>query len=184
MWRCFSNVIEGGLHYIDEPEGMFGIAKKTMFKVAFHSGFNNIWGGLMTIPEARNIKKCMSEHTECVSYEILRQEALETMDPRDPDVTLYQETTKQQEVEVKNKKERLIVNPEALPEDPSDGSVAYDDNSIWKEDESSSDERLIEYQTVLKTNSLSWNISFGGRVESRKLRYRSFLLKVWYENLL
>jgi len=130
MWRCFSNVIEGGLHYIDEPEGMFGIAKKTMFKVAFHSGFNNIWGGLMTIPEARNIKKCMSEHTECVSYEILRQEALETMDPRDPDVTLYQETTKQQEVEVKNKKERLIVNPEALPEDPSDGSVAYDDNSI------------------------------------------------------
>ena len=24
MWRCLSNVIEGGLHYIDNPEGLYG----------------------------------------------------------------------------------------------------------------------------------------------------------------
>ena len=29
------------------------LAKKTMFKVAFHGGFSNMWSGLMTIPEVR-----------------------------------------------------------------------------------------------------------------------------------
>ena len=24
MWRCLSKVIEGGLHYIDKPEGLMG----------------------------------------------------------------------------------------------------------------------------------------------------------------
>ena len=24
MWRCLSHVIEGGLHYIDNPEGLYG----------------------------------------------------------------------------------------------------------------------------------------------------------------
>ena len=24
MWRCLSRVIEGGLHYIDNPEGLYG----------------------------------------------------------------------------------------------------------------------------------------------------------------
>merc|ERR1719430_2822915 len=53
MWRCLSKVIEGGLHYIDDPDGLMGFAKKTMFKIAFHGGFSNVWSGVMTIPEAR-----------------------------------------------------------------------------------------------------------------------------------
>ena len=24
MWRCLSRVIEGGLHYIDNPDGLYG----------------------------------------------------------------------------------------------------------------------------------------------------------------
>ena len=24
MWRCLSKVIEGGLHYIDDPDGLMG----------------------------------------------------------------------------------------------------------------------------------------------------------------
>merc|ERR1719411_2517375 len=32
MWRCLSKVVEGGLHYIDNPHGLYGLAKKTMFK--------------------------------------------------------------------------------------------------------------------------------------------------------
>ena len=24
MWRCLSKVVEGGLHYIDHPEGLYG----------------------------------------------------------------------------------------------------------------------------------------------------------------
>lgn len=127
MWRCLSKVIEGGLHYIDKPEGLMGMAKKTMFKVAFHGGFSNIWGGLMTIPEARHIKKCMNEHTECVSYEILRREAQDTMDPSDPAINMYQRKNSDTE-EKKTKRERLIINPDALPEDLSDGSVAYDED--------------------------------------------------------
>merc|ERR1719216_319381 len=130
MWRCLSKVIEGGLHYMDKPEGLMGLAKKTMFKVAFHGGFNNVWNGVMTIPEARQIKHCMTEHTECVSYEILRREAQQTMDPNDPMLNMYER--KQAEKKGKNaetkkrKKDRLIVNPEFVEGlDTGDGSVQY-----------------------------------------------------------
>ena len=42
-----------------------------MFKIAFHGGLTNVWGGVMKIPEARQVKLCMTEHTECMSYEVL-----------------------------------------------------------------------------------------------------------------
>jgi hypothetical protein len=29
------------------------LAKKTMFKIAFHGGFSNMWSGVMSIPEVR-----------------------------------------------------------------------------------------------------------------------------------
>jgi len=137
MWRCLSKVIEGGLHYMDKPEGLMGLAKKTMFKVAFHGGFNNVWNGVMTIPEARQIKHCMTEHTECVSYEILRREAQQTLDPNDPMLDMYErqraekKANKVEEVENKKrkKKERLIVNPEFVEAlDSGDGSVQYDED--------------------------------------------------------
>merc|ERR1711976_1129097 len=88
MWRCLSRVIEGGLHYIDNPDGLYGLAKKTMFKVAFHGGVSNMWSGLMSVPEARQIKKCMTTHQECISYGVLRREAQDTMDPADPDYNI------------------------------------------------------------------------------------------------
>ena len=39
-----------GLKYVTWVD-IFRLAKKTMFKVAFHGGFNNVWNGVMTIPE-------------------------------------------------------------------------------------------------------------------------------------
>ena len=51
MWRCLSKVVEEGLHYMDKPDGLLGLAKKTMFKMAFHGGLSNVWSGVMTIPE-------------------------------------------------------------------------------------------------------------------------------------
>lgn len=29
MWRCLSSVIEGGLHYIDNPEGLYGYVSRS-----------------------------------------------------------------------------------------------------------------------------------------------------------
>merc|ERR1712242_666967 len=116
MWRCLSKVVEGGLHYIDNPDGLYGLAKKTMFKVAFHGGFSNMWSGLMTIPEARQIKQCMNTHTECVSYEILRREAQASMDPTDPAFEMYNKKAntkvEKKSEEKARKRERLIINPE------------------------------------------------------------------------
>lgn len=132
MWRCLSSVIEGGLHYIDNPEGLYGLAKKTMFKVAFHGGVSNVWSGLMTIPEARQIKKCMTGHQECVSYEVLRREAKETMDPADPSFTMYDKETNERlrgetEKKQKHKRERLIINPEFVESmDLGDGAEQFD----------------------------------------------------------
>lgn len=136
MWRCLSRVIEGGLHYIDHPEGIYSLAKKTMFKVAFHGGVTNVWSGLMTIPEARQIKKCMNSHSECVSYEVLRREAQDTMDPTDPSVKMYQKkesgkmVEKEQSSEEKVvKKERLIIVPEFVESlDQGDGSQQYEED--------------------------------------------------------
>jgi len=136
MWRCLSKVIEGGLHYIDDPDGLMGLAKKTMFKIAFHGGFSNVWSGVMTIPEARHIKQCMNDHSECVSYEILRREAQETMDPSDPAYDMYKKKptkvvkkTHEEKEEKKPKRERLIINPEFVESmDQGDGSVQYDED--------------------------------------------------------
>jgi hypothetical protein len=139
MWRCLSKVIEGGLHYIDDPDGLMGLAKKTMFKIAFHGGFSNVWSGVMTIPEARHIKQCMNDHSECVSYEILRREAQETMDPADPAYDMYKKIPtkvvkekhedKEEKKEKKHKRERLIINPEFVESlDQGDGSVQYDED--------------------------------------------------------
>ena len=33
MWRCLSNVIEGGLHYIDNPEGLYGYVLCILYPV-------------------------------------------------------------------------------------------------------------------------------------------------------
>jgi len=131
MWRCLSSVIEGGLHYIDNPEGLYGLAKKTMFKVAFHGGVSNVWSGLMTIPEARQIKKCMTSHQECVSYEVLRREAKDTMDPADPSFAMYDKKTNERlrgEIEkTQKKRERLIINPEFVESmDLGDGAEQFD----------------------------------------------------------
>jgi len=144
MWRCLSKVIEGGLHYIDDPDGLMGLAKKTMFKIAFHGGFSNVWSGVMTIPEARHIKQCMNDHSECVSYEILRREAQETLDPSDPAYDMYKKkptkVVKDKHVsekeEKKPKRERLIINPEFVESlDQGDGSVQYDEDYTIDENE-------------------------------------------------
>ena len=54
FWRCISKVVKGGLHYVDAPGGLSGAFQKTMFRMAFHGGFGNVWNALMTIPEVRN----------------------------------------------------------------------------------------------------------------------------------
>lgn len=130
MWRCLSRVVEGGLHYIDNPDGLYGLAKKTMFKVAFHGGLSNMWSGLMTIPEARQVKQCMTTHTDCVSYEILRREAQASMDPSDPAYEMYskKKTDGGTKAEEKGRKrERLIINPEFVESlDGSDGAQQFD----------------------------------------------------------
>ena len=120
-----------------------------MFKVAFHGGMSNVWSGLMTIPEvtskplkivklfskpnprqARQIKKCMTSHQECVSYEVLRREAQETMDPSDPSYGMYDSKMKEGKVEErveKKKRERLIINPEFVESmDQGDGAEEFD----------------------------------------------------------
>ena len=48
MWRCLSKVVEGGLHYIDNPDGLFGLVKKSAVKAFLLRNLSKIW---MDIPE-------------------------------------------------------------------------------------------------------------------------------------
>ena len=79
----------------------------------------------------------MTDHTECVSYEILRREAQQTMDPSDPMLSMYERKqaekkgkhVKKEAETKKRKKERLIVNPEFVEGlDTGDGSVQYNED--------------------------------------------------------
>ena len=74
----------------------------------------------------------MTGHQECVSYEVLRREAKETMDPSDPSFTMYDKKTNERlrgetEKKQKHKRERLIINPEFVESmDLGDGSEQFD----------------------------------------------------------
>jgi hypothetical protein len=127
MWRCLSKVVEGSLHYMDNTDGLMGLAKKTMFKMAFHGGFSNIWSGVMSIPEARSVKRCMNTHEECVAYEVLNREVSDSLDPQDPEFDQVQDKMQDLASEGSTKKRRIMVNPEFVQSlDQSDGSEAYD----------------------------------------------------------
>lgn len=105
FWRCVGTVAKGTTQYLDQPGGISGAIQKTMFRMAFHGGFGNVWNALMTIPEARNVKKCMNAQEQCLNYEIIRAEVGNTST---------------------NEKPRLIVNPDFVEgKDTSDGKKQW-----------------------------------------------------------
>jgi len=67
-------LVNGGLQHMNQPDGISGAVRKMLFKVAFHGGLGNFWNALMTVPEARGIKRCMNVRDECVSKELLSEE--------------------------------------------------------------------------------------------------------------
>ena len=85
----------------------------------------------------------MTEHTECISMEILRREAKDTLDPQESMVGMYDKTTAQENKENKHNKEevkaedlgsrrtkrRILVNPDfAQGLDQDSGYVPYEED--------------------------------------------------------
>ena len=79
----------------------------------------------------------MTEHTECISMEILRREAKDTLDPQESMVGMYDKTTAQEnkhnKEEVKAEelgtKRRILFNPDfAQGLDKESGYVPYEEN--------------------------------------------------------
>lgn len=134
IWRCFSSIIEDSLHYMENSEGLIGLAKKTMFKTAFHGSLSNVWKSLMSIPEARKIKKCMNKYQECIAYEIIVRGSISNSDTKDQDLREFINLTEENviedhEVETKIHRKRLIINPEFVQSlDQSDGRLENDEN--------------------------------------------------------
>jgi len=111
-WRCVSGVMEGGVKFLDKPAGLWSLAKKALYKIAFHGGVTDMWSSLMTIPEARSITRCMKEHDKCVAEQIVAEAA-----------------------EMRGKG-RYIVNTEFLGElDTSDGADQYDQEEMEEQEE-------------------------------------------------
>ena len=52
MWRCLSRVVEGGLHYIDNPDGLNRLVKTTLIRATFQGRLDKI---LMGIPEVKRL---------------------------------------------------------------------------------------------------------------------------------
>jgi len=118
MWRCVSRVVEDSLDYMDKPDGLMGLAQKSMFKIAFHGSMSNAWTGVMSIPEARRVKKCMNAHEKCLGYEAVWAEAkVDKADTND-------------QAEETDKRRRLIVNPEFVQSlDTSVGVKQYEEEA-------------------------------------------------------
>merc|ERR1712045_615012 len=111
LFSCLGNVAKGSMHYMNEPGGVTGALQKVFFRVAFHGGIGNVWKALMTIPEARKIKRCINKQDNCMIYEVLRKE-VETLD-EDGEKFVSEE-------------QRLLINPEFVESmDNSDGSEKF-----------------------------------------------------------
>ena len=81
----------------------------------------------------------MAEHTECISMEILRREAEDTLDPDDPMIDMYsskkaagKEDAKKNEKEAKKQNnDRVLINTElAQGLDEGGRFVPYDDDFV------------------------------------------------------
>jgi len=104
MWRCFSRVAEGSLHHLHDPEGITGLVKNTLFKIAFNGAKGGMWNTLMSIPEARKVQLCMNAHDKCSSKEVLKNELADE----------------------NSNDNRFLINPEFVESlDDSDGSKAF-----------------------------------------------------------
>jgi len=111
LFSCLGNVAKGSMHYMNEPGGVTGALQKVFFRVAFHGGIGNVWKALMTIPEARKIKRCMNKQDDCMAFEVLRKE-VETLDGNGERFI--------------SEEQRLLINPEFVESmDNSDGSEKF-----------------------------------------------------------
>lgn len=111
LFSCLGNVAKGSMHYLNEPGGATGALQKVFFRVAFHGGIGNVWKALMTIPEARKIKRCMNKQDDCMAFEVLRK-GVETLDGNGEKFI--------------SEEQRLLINPEFVESmDNSDGSEKF-----------------------------------------------------------
>jgi len=111
LFSCLGNVAKGSMHYLNEPSGITGGLQKVFFRIAFHGGIGNVWKALMTIPEARKIKRCINKQDNCMTYEVLRK-VVETLD-EDGEKFMSEE-------------QRLLINPEFVQSmDHSNGSEKF-----------------------------------------------------------
>merc|ERR1712045_438371 len=74
IWRCATRVAEGGLEYLDKPEGITGVLKNYLFKIGFQGALGKFWNAVLSIPEARKLKICMAANDKCKALEILQNE--------------------------------------------------------------------------------------------------------------
>jgi len=70
-WRCLSSVVETGLHCFGKDEELVKFGERVLYKIAFHKTANSIWDSFLTIPEARNAARCLSQHGACVTREAI-----------------------------------------------------------------------------------------------------------------
>ena len=46
LWRCLSGVVEGSLHYIDNPDSFYRLVEKEIFRAALSGQFHELFIGI------------------------------------------------------------------------------------------------------------------------------------------
>ncbi len=87
-WYPITSIVFSCSKFINLKKSYFlRLAKKTMFKIAFHGGFSNVWSGVMSIPEvswAGILKQYMEARNRVgtgLSYRAARLHMLEELSP-------------------------------------------------------------------------------------------------------
>ena len=76
MWRCLARVVEGGLHYIDNPDGLNRLVRTTLLRATFQGRLDKI---LMGIPEVKMLHQIELSYSTSISV-FQAQEIMECSD--------------------------------------------------------------------------------------------------------
>lgn len=74
VWQCLSGLVEKRVACFGRNSNLSEYVKKIFYKTTFHRASSSIWESLMTIPEARSSARCFSQHGDCITRQVLRQE--------------------------------------------------------------------------------------------------------------
>ena len=60
VWHCMSDVMEGGLRYVEKPNDIYSSLTPVLYKAVFHGGMKSMWSSVM------EVQSILNYHVQCL----------------------------------------------------------------------------------------------------------------------